>query len=39
MNFHRVGLVLLVLSVFISVISAIQYFVGFLRALDKKEAT
>ena len=39
MNFHRVGLVLLVLSVFISVISAIQYFVGFLRALDKKETT
>lgn len=37
MNFHRVGLVLLVLSVFISVISAVQYFAEFLKALDRKE--
>ena len=38
MNFHRVGWIMLVLSVFFSIISAIQYFMGFLRALDIKES-
>lgn len=37
MNFHKVGWVLLVLSVFFSIVSAIQYFNSFLRALDKRE--
>lgn len=38
MNFHRIGLILLVASVFFSIVSAVQYFAGFLRALGKKEA-
>ncbi len=37
-NFHRVGLILIVISVFFSLLSAWQYFRGFLRALDEVDA-
>ncbi|MBO5752992.1 MAG: CDP-diacylglycerol--glycerol-3-phosphate 3-phosphatidyltransferase [Proteobacteria bacterium] len=39
MNFHKAGLVLLVLSVFISIISMFQYFWGFMKSLEKRENT
>ncbi len=37
MNFHRVGWILLVLSIFFSLLSAWQYFRGFLKALDDRD--
>ncbi|MBR4985426.1 MAG: CDP-diacylglycerol--glycerol-3-phosphate 3-phosphatidyltransferase [Proteobacteria bacterium] len=37
MNFHKVGWILLVLSIFFSLLSAWQYFRGFLKALDDQK--
>lgn len=39
MNFHRVGLVLFLLSLLFSLLSAYQYFKAFIQALDKKSTT
>ncbi len=36
-NFHRIGLILILMSVFFSLLSAWQYFRGFLQALDSQE--
>lgn len=38
MNFHKVGWLLMVLSIIFSLISAWQYFKGFLDALDKRNS-
>ena len=36
-NFHKIGLILIVMSVFFSLISGVQYFRSFLRAIDAQE--
>ena len=38
MNFHKVGWILLVISIFFSLLSAWQYFRGFLKALDSQKS-